>query len=373
MDDKMLEIVQLTSIADAIGAAFEMHTREDLLVNLDRQLYLLPRREEPFDVGCNPGQYTDDTQMTIAMARHLRRVKIDGYSTFSFERFIQDCLDVYDEDELEHGIPRGGHGGFVNVATFKGDRIAKQREFNSHKQDVGNGSGMRLNPFIVSDLTGEQLTEYIIGSTISTHNYMMAVIGNLVVVNVLQSLYNNSINARDVITHSLKWLNGDDLKSTTIFPNLATCKQVCMMVMTDFHIFGNFDETVDIYKEYLSRIDQLSDCNDDLTNIDHLTITEQHAKPCVKLGGSGLPARAKPTIGWFLYLLKNLHSCESTLSIIRRCLLIGGDTDTLAVYTFPISYIVFNRVHNKCEKLPVYIMEQLTETNMDLLKRRIGI
>ena len=142
---------------------------------------------------------------------------------------------------------------------------------------------------------------------------------------------------------------------------------------SDMQPFGDFYESVNIYKEYLGRVDQLLDCDNDLTNIDHLVITEQHAKPCVKVGGGGLPARARQTIGWFMYLLKNLHSCNSTLDIIRRCILVGGDTDTLAVYVFPIACIVFNRTHNKCEILPEYIMNQLKESDIDTIKRRIGL
>jgi ADP-ribosylglycohydrolase len=372
MAEKFLEIIQLTAIADSVGAPFEMHTRENLLVTLDNGLHKFPRRESPFDVGCQPGQYTDDAQQTIVVARHLIRLEKDGYKPFSFERFMQDCLDVYDEDASENGVPRGGHGGFVNVARFYGDRIGKQREYNSQKQkDIGNGSGMRLNPFMVCHLSGKQLVEYVIGTTLSTHNDVVAVIGNLLMVKILRSLYDDALDTMDVITHSLHWLSGSDLGGT-IFPELSTCRDVYDFMLLRMPSFGKFDETVAIYKEYLGKIDKLPDCDNDLRNIDHLIISEEHARPCVKVGGTGLPARARQTIGWFLYLLKNLHTCKSTLDIIRRCILVGGDTDTLAAHVFPISCIVFNRTHNKNEILPEYIMQQLKEININLLKRRIG-
>lgn len=373
MSRRLLSVVQLTAVADAVGAPFEMHTRERLLLTVDNGLHQFPRRESPFDIGCQPGQYTDDAQQTIVVARHLLRLERDGYRPFSFEQFMKDCLAVYDEDEKENGVPRGGHGGFANVAKFNGDRIEKQREFNAHEQkDYGNGSGMRLNPFMVCHLSGKQLVEYVIGTTLSTHNHIVAVIGNLLMVKLLRSLYIDSIDAKDVITHSLQWLNGSDLGSA-IFPELVVCKDVYDMMTLSMPSFGNFDEMVTIFRDYLGKIDQLPNCDNDLKNIDHLIITEEHARPCVKMGGTGLPARARQTIGWFLYLLKNLHSCNSTIDIIRRCILIGGDTDTLAAHVFPISSIIFNRTHNQDEILPEYVMRQLKEIDINLLKRRIGI
>jgi len=286
---------------------------------------------------------------------------------------MQDCLDVYDEDERECGVPRGGHGGFAIVARFKGDRIGMQREYNLQKHtDIGNGSGMRLNPFMISPLSGKPLVEYVIGTTISTHNNAIAVIGNLIMVKILRSLVNDALDAKDVIIHSLDWLNGKDI-GNAIFPELSVCKDMYEIMRQSMPSFGEFDKTIEIYKEYLGNIDKLPDCDNNLTNIDHLVINEEHARPCVKIGGTGLPARAKATIGWFLYLLKNLHSCESTLDIIRRCILVGGDTDTLAAHVFPISCIILNRIHNNNEILPKYIINQLTEIDIDLLTRRIEV
>src|SRR5665647_1835656 len=107
---ELLKIDRLTSIADAVGAPVEMYTKEDLLINLNKYLHSFPRRSTPYDVGCLPGEYTDDTQMTIAVSRHLSRIENSGYRPFSFELFMQDLLDVYDEDEKDKGIARGGHG-----------------------------------------------------------------------------------------------------------------------------------------------------------------------------------------------------------------------------------------------------------------------
>ena len=377
---KLTQLVRLTSIADAIGAPVEMYTREDLLENLDSYLKKFPRRENPYDIGCQPGEYTDDTQMTIATARHLLRIEQEGYTPFNFELYMTDLLSVYDEDEKEKNVPRGGHGGFKEIATLgsKIDRIEYQRSKNIKNlskvsdPNVGNGSGMRLNSFIISNLKDKQLVEFVIGTTLSTHNDTIAVIGNLLVVNILRSLYQDSIDTTDVINVSLTWLEGDNDKSE--IPSLKICHNMYnMLVKNDLVATGDFMETVNDYVKYLKEIDTIPDCNNDLTNINPLIhlITLVNAKPCIKKGGSGLPARSKQTVGWFHYLLKNLHSCINTLDIIKRCLLVGGDTDTLAVYVYPISYIVLNRIMQN--ELPKYIMEQLTEIDQDLLRNRIKI
>lgn len=372
MRRKLLRIIQLTVVADSVGAPFEMRTREYLLDNLDTELLNLPRRDSPFDKGCEPGEYTDDGQQTIAVSRHLERIRKTGSIKFNYSQFIQDCLDIYDEDKKLKGVARGGHGKFVNVAEFKGDRIAMQDNFNKLKQtDIGNGSGMRLNPFMLPYLDGKELIEHIIGTTISTHNDLVSVIGNLIVVNILRSLYDDCIDPKNAIDHCLEWLNNKCYN----FPDLSTCRIIYETLLNNNNLpqFGNFDEVVNMYKNYLNKINELEPCTNNLDNINHIIITENHAKSCLASGGTGLPARAKSTIGWFLYLIKNLYSCKSTLDIIKRCILVGGDTDTLAAYVFPISCIVFNRNNKTSEILPKYIMNQLKEIDIISLNHKIGI
>jgi ADP-ribosylglycohydrolase len=360
---KLLEVVKLTAIADTIGAPLEMYTRQDLLLNIDKYLHKFPVRNGEFNVGCQPGEYSDDTQQTIAMARHIARLEKNGYEPFNFELFMQDLLDVYDEDEKEKNVPRGCHGSFAEIANHKGNRINYQLHKNQQMQtNLGNGSGMRLNPFMVSSLSDKQLFEYVIGTTLSTHNNIGTAIGNILVVNILKILYNESTDAICVIKYSLDFLKSD---------HMNTIKKIHDAITEKLPSMGNFDDDVNYWIEYLTMIDELPDCNNDLTNIDPMVITKQNATICDKKNGTGLPGKAIPTIGWFHYLIKNLHSCQTPLDIIKRCLLVGGDTDTLAVYVYPISHIVFSRKHNNAE-LPEYIMNQLLETDTNMLQKRIG-
>jgi len=389
----MIEIVQLTSIADSIGAPIEMYTREDILVNIDHYLKKFPKRESPYDIGCQPGEYTDDTQMTIAVARHLMRVEQDGYMPFNFDLFMKDLIDVYDEDETEKGVPRGGHGGFkevaeqkdkdgrVNFQMMKNDERAYNYEDNILGLNrVGNGSGMRLNPFILSSLTDKRLAEYVIGTTMATHNDTTAVVGNILLVNSLKALYNDNISSKNVIEYSLDWLKGKDDRFSFPISDVKTSYVIFESVKELIPSSGNFVESVKEYTKYLELINKIPDCNNDLTNIDPMIITVENVNHCAKKGGTGLPSNAKQTIGWYHYLVKNIHSCQNVLDIMKRCLLVGGDTDTLAVYVYPISYFIFSRTHyvdnldhyEEDLELPSYIMDQLKEIDTDLLEKRIN-
>lgn len=386
MRQALVDIVRLVSIADSAGAPIEMYCREDILKNLNSYLLSFPKREHPYDIGCQPGEYTDDTQMSIAVTRYLLRLSKNPSTPFSFETFMKDLLDIYDEDKTEKGIERGGHGTFEKIAKFNGDRIAFQAQNNKKrymewsqkwgKQDnidhnIGNGSGMRLNPFMVADLSKETLTEHLIGMTLSTHNNAIAVIANILMVNILKALYNNIINSNDVITYSLSYL----LQFNT-YPyytcDLTGTKQIFDSLTQTMPCINDFDTVINLYIGYLAQISQLSKCNKDLSNIDHLQISLKHAPHCVKKGGTGMPVEALQTIGWFHYLIANLKSCDNALDVLKRCLLVGGDTDTIAAYVYPISYIVFKRDKENVE-LPDYIMTQLLESDIQILDKRIGL
>ncbi len=378
----LLKIIRLVSIADATGAPIETYTREKLLLNLDNYLQKFPRRSSPHDIGLQPGEYSDDTQQSLSVGRYLLRLSLNPYTPFNFDIFMLDLLNVYDEDAHEKGVNRGGHGGFEKIATYKGDRIQLQKDMNmkfykessnilANNLNIGNGSGMRLNPFMIFDFPNEVLTEHLIGMTLSTHNNAVAVIGNILMVNVLKALYENKVNPEDIIKYSIGWfIESQDYKYFTT--NLQETKDIFNRLTKSMPCINDFDAVVEYYTGYLVILNELPKCNNDLRNINHLDISFSHSTLCVKNGGTGLPTYALPTIGWFHYLISNLSSCQSSLEILKRCLLVGGDVDTIAAYTYPISHIVLCRNLKKNDELPEYIMNQLLESDIDLLDRRLG-
>ncbi|AYV77111.1 MAG: hypothetical protein Barrevirus12_20 [Barrevirus sp.] len=384
MRQQMLEILRLISISDSIGQPVEMYTRENIMQNMDQYLHKFPRRSSPYDIGCAPGEYTDDTQMSIALARYLLKLEVKEDKAFHFESFMQDLLSVYDEDAIEKGVERGGHGSFQKIATFEGDRIKYQKEVNQklfekgnvlieNNMNIGNGSGMRLGPFIAVDLAREVLTEHLIGQTISTHANVIAVIANILLVNLYKGLNCGLIGPVNVFKYCIHWLTEYLTPFTYYTESLSKTKKIYKKLIKDMPCIGDFDNAITFYIGYLVTISMMPKCNKDLSNIDHLKISLENAKQCKEKEGLGMPCSALATFGWFIYLINNLDSCDNLEEIVRRCLMVGGDTDTLLVYTYPISYILFNRGKEVKEELPDYIMDQLKESNIDLLDKRLGL
>ncbi len=388
---RLLNVVRQVSIADSAGAPIEMKTREDILKNIDKYLSKFPDRNGDFAIGCRPGEYSDDTLMTISVIRYLMRLlESKSYVPFDFRTFIKDLLDVYDEDEAEKGVGRGGLGSFKEVAIFKGgDKVEYQMKKNMERVEKSkgcdesdevylgtrNGSGMRLNPFIIVDIPDKKmLTEHLIGMTISTHNDVVAVIGNILMVNILRALYDDKIDSRAIVNYSIEWLKGGESEYQYYTMDLDGTKKIFEMMVTKIPCINTFSKVVSFFLGYLTKVDNMPNCNDDLSNVDIDVISIKHSPYCVQKGGTGLHCSAIPTVGWFHYLIKNVSSCKTALDALKRCLLLGGDTDTIAVYVYPMAHVLLNRRPGigMDGELPDYIMRQMLESNEGLLEKRIN-
>jgi len=172
------------------------------------------------------------------------------------------------------------------------------------------------------------------------------------------------LNSDDIISFSLNWLTTES--------EIQETKKIFDKINKKMPCINTFDDAIEYYTGYMVIISQMPKCNDDLSNIDHNAISFSSPSLCIKKGGTGIPVSALATVGWFHYLIANISTCKSPLDILKRCLLLGGDTDTIAAYTFPISYILFKRTEKgEPVNLPDYIMSQLLESNIDLLERRL--
>jgi ADP-ribosylglycohydrolase len=134
----------------------------------------LQERVFSFNKGLNVGDYTDDTEQSIGLARSiLKSDKLD----LDFESFIQNMLDVFDEYRKENnGVCRVGYGEFGDISKINDipndmglksfDRVTRMRLVLNKKMAMtkppGNGALMRLNPLIFVDRENADYFHYLI-------------------------------------------------------------------------------------------------------------------------------------------------------------------------------------------------------------------
>lgn len=132
----------------------------------------------PYYIAINPGEYSDDTQMILALSRSL---------------LIKDCwIDYWRNIELPQWLiyERGGGSASKKAANSWGKGKApwdskerNKRDFQSYFSAGGNGVAMRVLPHIILNSNKENfdfIRKSILQDGISTHGHPAALVGALV-------------------------------------------------------------------------------------------------------------------------------------------------------------------------------------------------
>lgn len=129
------------AVADAVGAPVEFDSPERITGKRD-ELFAMPGGGS---FGWAPGEFTDDTQMTIVLARHLRDCggEIDqDMLVQSFVEWRDAAADVGIQTRYVLDAVRRGESWHHAVAALKPD-------------SAGNGSLMRVAPVAIAATSGD--------------------------------------------------------------------------------------------------------------------------------------------------------------------------------------------------------------------------
>lgn len=156
------------AIGDALGAPMEGHTPDKI-----RELYGFPMnyvKAEPDrrTAGLNPGDFTDDTEMIIALSESI--VDCNG---FNVEDFAKKYIEWYNSPGFSRS--RG------KTCELAGLSLSHGRHWTESGRDgeAGNGTAMRAPPLgLLYDFsTLDQLTTAAFESSIISHRDVRAVAG----------------------------------------------------------------------------------------------------------------------------------------------------------------------------------------------------
>ncbi|MHA1132086.1 MAG: ADP-ribosylglycohydrolase family protein [Candidatus Helarchaeota archaeon] len=154
-----------TGIGDAMGRPFEGWTRDQIESNFDRLTELLP---DFFPARYPAGQYTDDTQLTIAIAESLIRSK-----GFDLDDLIARFVDWLSEPPIGPG-----YGCLSSINRLR-EGIPWQ---DAASESGGDGTAMRVSPiglFFYKDVP--KLIESARYSSLITHTHWAATASAIVV------------------------------------------------------------------------------------------------------------------------------------------------------------------------------------------------
>ena len=345
-------------IGDAFGAGWEMKSRQYILDHFKELDEKYRMRYPEFGINFKEGKYTDDAEMTLAVLYALK----DGNGTLSKESLVNWFIKVYEENEKTTGF-RDGYGSFKNVMAIKHTNPLTQKEQqllmveeqrkNQATKEPGNGALMRIMPALFYSKKNRKAYNAIVNS-LATHPHPLSVFGSLAIMYAGSFLFWKKGNPDQLISQVLRKLD-------RVLNNLSEYKEEKKLLQNDqIYPFETQYNYWNKFKAKLEKIDQMVEPIDDicsnLTNIDFDFLMAPYAKPCK--GGIGLSAKAEHTTYCVLYLLK--WSANTTIySTLKRCVTMGGDTDSLA--SIVLGYLMlYKDLEKPIEELfPTWTVDQL--------------
>lgn len=250
------------AIGDAFGVAFELKTRKDIKDRFQFDHYDSGRE------GWELGNYSDDTQMSIAITELLLSQK-----KFNKINLANSFLEVYKRD------PHMGYGSSVREAL----KIAKNaKEFlkiipgNSY----GNGACMRAVPIgILPDI--KKVIQYAIINAKITHNSPSAIASSVCIATASHYFYYNLGKSENVLDYCIKACGGLDKESINYFESLRNMKTLSPALL-----FGKENENF------------------------------------------GVSVNGLRTAGAVLYIVSRFY--KNPAETLKEAILLGGDTDSVA-------------------------------------------
>lgn len=196
------------AIGDAYGAGLEFQDRNWIRANVDFSKFINKRSDinvpekAVFTIDYKEWDYTDDTEMSIAVAKALM-----SSQKVTEDLFIKHFTDEYLLGFQTKGYKRNGHGSIRLV--YNGEkRIEEIRDFQRNKVYPGNAPPMRAIP--IGFVNEELINEYAIVNATSTHPHPKAVDSSILIARAARGLLVEDIAHEDLISYCVGWITDQE-------------------------------------------------------------------------------------------------------------------------------------------------------------------
>ena len=261
------------AIGDAFGAAYENLSRKDVRRIFDPTKY----SKNPLFNDHIPGTYTDDTQMSIAVAELITSgeeftpLNLANYFVSAFKRDMRPGYSRYSFQALQES--KSGKEFLAKVTQ------------SSEK----NGATMRAIPIGVIP-EKDKVINYCVVNAETTHHSPSAIASSVAMGLAAHYFFYNVDEAKSVLDFCLEYLNENNFDRKSI--------------------------------EYLNEVLKME-------NLDlGILLGKEYANV-------GVPVNGIKTAGVVLFLLKGFSS-EKPFEALKEAILLGGDTDTTAALTLGV-------------------------------------
>ncbi len=278
------------AIGDAYGAGLEFQDRNWIRANVDFSKFINKRTDinvpekEIFTIDYKEWDYTDDTEMSIAVAKAL----------MSKEEFTEELLVNYFTDEYLlgykiKGYKRNGHGAIRWL--YNGEKTLEEiKQLQVIKPYPGNAPPMRAIP--IGFVKEDKINLCASLNATCTHPHPKAIDASILIARATRTLLIEDIDKNDLISHCLNYISDeetiDKLKIVDLLPEPNFLKE------KDFEFLCG--------PQPLKKAEFIE-------------------------GLYGLPSNAMYTAISALYLIKHSNSAFDGL---KNSINIGGDVDSLA-------------------------------------------
>lgn len=208
MNTKFEHIFLGIAIGDAYGAGLEFQDRNWIRANVDFTKFINKRTDinvpekSVFTIDYKEWDYTDDTEMSIAVAKAL----MSGQPVTD-ELFVKYFTDEYLLGFKIKGYKRNGHGSIRLVYSGEKD-IEEIRDFQRNKAYPGNAPPMRAIP--VGFVKEELINEYAIVNATSTHPHPKAVDSSILIARAARGLLVEGIAHEELISYCLPYISDQE-------------------------------------------------------------------------------------------------------------------------------------------------------------------
>lgn len=278
------------AIGDAYGAGLEFQDRNWIRENIDFTRFINKRTDintekiEVFTIDYKAWDYTDDAEMTVALAKAMMSGK-----PFTEALLVDYFTQEFDLGFRQKGYKRNGHGSMR--LFFSGEKnIEEIQSFQRDKRYPGNAPPMRAIPLAFAP--ENQIDAMAAMNATCTHPHPLAVASSILIARAAQGLLLKDVPHEGIISYCLDFIDEP--------------------------------ETIALLKaaDQLPAPEQLSESDYEI-----LCGPQPIQKDQFLPGLYGLPSNAMQTAVSALYIVK--HS-RSAFEALKASICIGGDVDSLA-------------------------------------------
>lgn len=278
------------AIGDAYGAGLEFQDRNWIREHIDFTEFVNKRSDinsdkiELFTIDYQDWDYTDDAEMTIAVAKAMMSGK-----PFTEALLIASFSEEYDLAFQKKGYKRNGHGAMRWY--FSGEKTIEEiKSFQKDKKYPGNAPPMRAIPLAFAP--EELMDAYATVNADCTHPHPLAIASSILVARAAQGILLKKIEPEKVIPYCISFIDEPEtialLKAADELPSPEHLKESAYEIL----------------------------CGPQ-------PIRQDQFLP----GLYGLPSNAMQTAVSVLYIVKH---AKTPFEALKYSVNIGGDVDSLA-------------------------------------------